>query len=317
LKALVTGSSGFVGTHLIRRLLSEGHEIVALDIKEPRERHPHVQYLTADVRSLTEVASIGPVDRIYNFAAIHTTPGHLPHEYYETNILGAMEVIAFAERQDVKDIVFTSSISVYGPSEETKTEDSPPEPVSDYGRSKFIAEKIHRKWVQQDTSRKLVTVRPAVVFGPGEGGNFSRLAKLLKTGFFVYPGRKDTIKACIYVEDLINAMEIALGAEERSILFNAAFPTQITLEEIVSSFKRVSFPGAKTVVMPHGLIKLAAAILHLFGGVGIGIHPERVEKLIRSTDVYPGWLVANQFPFSKNIDDCLEQWKQQTGGTFL
>ena len=176
---LVTGSSGFVGTHLIRRAVADGDHVIAIDIRKPREVHEGVDYVTMDVADLSGWTPPRPVDTIYNFAAVHTTPGHPFHEYYQTNVMGALGVTEFAERNNVREIVFTSSISVYGPSEEMKTEESRPAPESVYGYSKLLAENIHRGWHQRHPETKLVIVRPAVVFGPGEGGNFTRLAGLL------------------------------------------------------------------------------------------------------------------------------------------
>lgn len=85
-----------------------------------------------------------PDDIIFNFAAVHRTPGHEDHEYFETNIRGAENVVAFAERHGIKQIVFTSSIAPYGPSEELKSEDTLPTPNSAYGISKLVAEKYMR-----------------------------------------------------------------------------------------------------------------------------------------------------------------------------
>lgn len=67
-------------------------------------------------------------DIIFNFAAVHRTPGHQDHEYFETNIRGAENVVAFAEKWNIKKIVFTSSIAPYGAAEELKKETTLPTP---------------------------------------------------------------------------------------------------------------------------------------------------------------------------------------------
>ena len=85
-------------------------------------------------------------DVIFNFAAVHRTPGHEDHEYFETNIRGAENVVAFAEKWNIKKIVFTSSIAPYGAAEELKKETTLPTPNTAYGISKLVAEKIHEKW---------------------------------------------------------------------------------------------------------------------------------------------------------------------------
>lgn len=315
--SFVTGASGFIGTHLIRRLVNEGREVIAIDRKEPRERHAGVQYIQGDVRDLGGLQITRDVDTIYNFAAVHTTPGHEPYEYYSTNVLGALEVTRLADRVNAREIVFTSSISVYGPSETMKTEDSPPAPVSDYGHSKLQAEKIHENWLDGGADRKLTVMRPAVVFGAGEFGNFTRLAKLLKKGFFVYPGRKDTIKSCIYVDDLLDAMEFARSRNPRHTIVNGSYPSRPTLEEIVTVLKTNYFSSAKTVTVPRIAVTSAAKLIGAAGFLDLGIHPDRVMKLVRSTDVYPQWLVDNNFPFPAALDDVFSRWHQDTKGEFI
>lgn len=315
-KVIVFGGSGFIGTHLIRRLVADGIEVISVDIKPQRETLPGVDYRVADVRDLSSFAVDGGISRIYNFAAIHTTPGHPTHEYYETNTLGALSVTDFATRNGVKEIVFTSSISVYGPSEEMKTEQTPPAPESAYGYSKMIAERIHLQWLDASRDRILTIVRPAVVFGAGERGNFTRLAGLLKKGFFVYPGRKDTIKACIYVEDLLDAIEFARSTSERFVLFNAAYPQRYTLEQIVSSLIENHFPKARTVLFPKAFVLLAVRILSVLDAFHIGMHPDRVMKLVRSTDVYPAWLVSHGLEYPNAIEKAFTRWADESKASF-
>lgn len=314
---LVTGASGFIGTHMIRRLTQEGRDVIALDRKDPRETHPGVQYIKADVRNLSGLELSKDVSTVYNFAAIHTTPGHEPYEYYSTNVLGALEVTRLASRIRANEIVFTSSISVYGPSETMKTEDSPPAPVSDYGHSKLQAERIHENWLDGGAERKLTVLRPAVVFGAGEFGNFTRLAKLLKKGIFIYPGRRDTIKSCIYVDDLLQAMEFARTRNTRYTLVNGSYPSRPTLEQIVTVLKANYFSNAKTVTVPRVAVTAAAKLIGAAGIFDLGIHPDRVMKLVRSTDVYPQWLVDNNFPFPAELDEVFSRWHRDTKGSFI
>lgn len=315
-KVIVFGGSGFIGTHLTRRLAAKGVEVVSVDIKPQRETLSGVDYRIADVRDLSAFWVDGAVSRIYNFAAIHTTPGHPIHEYYETNALGALSITNFAARNGIGEIIFTSSISVYGPSEEMKTEQTPPAPESAYGYSKLISERIHRQWVESASDRKLTVVRPAAVFGGGEGGNFTRLATLLKKGFFIYPGRKDTIKACIYVEDLLEAIEFARSKAEPFILFNGAYPQRYTLEQIITALKKGHFPKARTFMVPMALVLAGARLLKLLDASRIGIHPDRVMKLVRCTDIYPGWLISQGRDYPNAIETALARWSTESAGKF-
>lgn len=210
-RAIVFGGAGFIGTHLVADLVSRGVNVVVADVTPPRATLAGVQYESCDVRSVIELPNVKSADVVYNLAAVHRTPGHPDHEYYDTNIAGAINVTNWATRNDVPAVCFTSSISVYGPADEPRDEGSPLTPNTAYGRSKALAEEIHRTWCRADSQRQLAVVRPAVIFGAGERGNFTRLANALARRRFAYPGRKDIVKACGYVSDLIRALDFTLN----------------------------------------------------------------------------------------------------------
>jgi GlcNAc-P-P-Und epimerase len=315
---LVTGASGFIGTRLVGRLVQRGVRVHALDILPPRERLAGVEYHQLDVRQPIPLELGKGVDAIYNFAAVHRTPGHPAHEYYDTNLNGAFNVTALAAANDVGTILFTSSISVYGPSEEILDEQSPLKPVSDYGRSKRMAELIHEAWAECEAGRRLVVVRPGVVFGPGERGNYSHLAKALRRGMFAYPGRRDAIKSGGYVDELLATMEFALARPDPYILYNFAYPDPSTTEDIVETFGRVTGRSSRPVTIPLAPMLIAASAFEVAAAVGVKtpIHRERVMKLVQSTKIAPGWLSAQDYRFGSDLETALTHWRDQTSGTF-
>lgn len=315
---VVFGGAGFIGTHLLARLRAIGSgRIVSVDIRAPRSPVEGVDYQIADVAQgvLPELGLNAPT--IFNLAAVHTTPGHEPWEYYFANVNGALNVCDYARRTGATKIVFTSSISVYGPNEMPKDESTEPAPISDYGRSKHMAEKIHDVWLREDDLRRLVVVRPAVVFGQGEGGNFTRLARMLRKGIFIFPGRKDTIKSCIYVETLIDWMLLALSHDKRFTLLNGSYANRYTIEQIVDSFRDVAFPSTRKIMIPAAVLRgIAAALRPVSSATGLGIHPDRITKLMVSTNVLPGWAIAQGLTHSENLATALRDWSVRTKGKF-
>jgi len=181
-------------------------QVTVVDIRPPRTdayaaslqaalASGKARFVQHDIRQPLPLDGLQKADLIFNFSAVHREPGHQPHEYYETNLLGTTNVCAYADAVDCRHIVFTSSISPYGPSEELRHEDSLPVPETPYGGSKLVAEKMHIAWQTSSPERKLLILRPGVVFGPGEGGNVTRLVRSLVKGYFVYMGNKEPRKA--------------------------------------------------------------------------------------------------------------------------
>jgi nucleoside-diphosphate-sugar epimerase len=317
--SLVLGASGFIGTRLVKYLSEQpGMRVRAVDIVPPRSRLPGVEYTDADVRSPLPIAIGEGVRTLYNLAAIHRTPGHPTNEYYDTNIGGALNATALATLCGIERIFFTSSISVYGPSEELLDESSPLHPISAYGRSKLLSEQIHRRWLEAAPERRLSIVRPGVVFGPGERGNYTNLARALRKGLFAYPGRRDVIKSGGYVDELIAAMQFSLNRPERYVLFNYAYPDASTLEDIVKLFANVMGSSAKHPTIPTAPMLAAAAMFEVLNSVGLKnpIHRERIIKLVRSTRIYPMWLVSNGYNFETDLPVALKKWSVETEGRF-
>ena len=165
-------------------------------------------------------------------------------------------------------MIFTSSIAPYGPSEIEKNEDSIPVPETAYGSSKLVAEKIHEKWQQKDSNNKLIIVRPGVVFGPGEGGNVSRLIKAVKNRYFLYMGNRDTRKAGIYIKELCLAMTWTLDyldeCSNNYVLFNMSMNPGPSIEEYVGSILKTINKTYMFLNVPSSLLLICAHIIDFF-----------------------------------------------------
>jgi nucleoside-diphosphate-sugar epimerase len=329
LSAVIFGGSGFVGTHLAPRLLDQFKRVYIADIKDPcwhkgtsLPEDDRIVYVRCDVRQPIDGSLVkDAVGCIINLAAVHTSPGHPAHEYFEANINGAKNICAFAEVTGCEKIVFTSSISVYGPGEDEKNEEMIPMPSIPYGSSKVIAEYIHREWYNAASDKRQLTIlRPGVIFGKGEGGNFTRIANALEKGFFAYPGRTDTVKACLYVKDICAFIHEYSQKNNGYHLFNFCYPEKISIKKIVGAFKRALGYKAPEIVMPFGAIKTAAAALNLIPLPSIkkmGLVPERIIKLIKSTNISSQKLVGSGFNFGFTLEEALKDWAKECGGKHL
>jgi len=311
-RVLIFGGAGFIGRHLQKFIegIEPNTEVHILDIAVAVEDATHH---CLDVRKpiMLELAPAETV--IYNLAAIHKTPGHPDHDYFEVNILGAQNVCDFADRIGANVILFSSSIAPYGASEDLKTEESLPKPNTPYGISKLVAEHMHRTWQASQAGRRLAIIRPGIVFGQGEGGNFTRLAKALQKGLFAYAGRRDTKKAGIYVKDLVRIMDLMTKSNRPVQLYNCCFQAPPTIEEIVETMKAVQGVNRRTFLIPALVLQAMAKVLGLFNSVGLGFHPDRVKKLMVSTQI-SGAKLAQDYPLQYDLKSALEDWKFDCGG---
>ena len=300
---IIFGGNGFIGSHLQQLIPS-----ISLDINSNGDNY-------CDVRK--PIKNAVPIDSstvIYNLAAIHRTPGHESSEYFHTNVLGAENVCDYARKRGINIIVFTSSIAPYAASEELKTEETLPMPNTPYGISKYIAEEIHKRWQAENPhDRTLIILRPGVVFGSRENGNFTRLYSSLRKRVFFYPGRKDTLKSAIYVKDLVNIMIQMVKKEKPGVhLYNMCFVQPHSIEEIVRTISKITGVISKIPRIPGGILKAIAittyGIARFFGKKLIGIHPDRVSKLMTSTNISGRKIHEAGYLFNYNLEESIKHW---------
>lgn len=316
MRAIVFGGSGFIGTHLARDLVAAGGDVVVADIMKGHVAVPGTDFEYCDVREPITIPHHEPFDVVYNLAAVHRTPGHQPAEYYETNVSGAQNIMDWCADGGEMSVVFTSSIAVYGPSEDPKYETTPPRPNSDYGRSKLIAESIHRRWRTSGPGRRLAIVRPAVVFGPGEHGNFTRLASALRRGRFAYAGRTNTIKSCGYVSDLVRAMRYIESLDDCEVIFNYCYPQRYTIAQICEAFHQVAGFALPRTIPPALMTSVMRALKLVNPSEKGNLSAARVKKLTASTNIVPEVLMSRGFEWETDIRSALEAWQSESGDRF-
>ena len=320
---VIFGGGGFIGTHLCAYLLERNlaNSVVIADIKcrpsavpaDDRRRYVHV-----DVRHPIELRKEIAPDLIVNLAAVHREPGHEPHEYYDTNVRGAEHVCQYATTTQCSTVVFTSSISVYGPSEDEKDERSLPVPVTPYGASKLIAEQVHWRWEASLPENRLLIVRPGVVFGPGEGGNVTRLVRAVARGYYVFVDNHHVKKAGGYVRELCRTIVWGLDTMGQrglsSLLFNFTQTPPPELHEFVAAVAdvleverpRLSVPVAPVLAASH-VAHWASRVLRLQQP----LHPVRVRKLTRSNNIVSGVLREYGYVPQYSLKSSLQDWKSR------
>lgn len=320
---IVFGGSGYIGRNLLNFLISNGvfDTYFVFDLKELKgfdkeQTDGLVHFEKLDVRNDIDLPLIPNLDKdkswIFNFAAIHREPGHTYQEYFDTNIPGAENINRCARTSGVKNIFFTSSIAPYGRSLHQRTESSTLYPETAYGISKALAEKIHLQWLYEDSTRRLIIVRPSVIFGPHDPGNVYRMIKSLKKGTFVLPNGGNVVKAYGYVYGLVESMLFTMNQKERLIVYNYTENPVVPLNEMVNIAKKTLEINKPTLKLPVAFLVVLASVIKVgFKVIGktSDIHPVRVRKAGFPTNIKPDYLIKNNFDFKYNFKNALEHWK--------
>jgi GlcNAc-P-P-Und epimerase len=326
---VIFGGAGFIGRHLACHLLENklAEKVVAADsvtvssdvlTKNMQKwfETEHWEHKFCDVRVPIGLMVDGSVDLIFNLAAVHREPGHAAHEYYETNLPGATNVCEWAEASGCENIVFTSSIAPYGPTEDEKDEGSIPTPVTAYGGAKLAAEKIHETWQARSVqSRRLIVVRPGVVFGAGEGGNVSRLVKAVIGHYFVYMGNQEVRKAGVYVKELCFAMMWMLEDHRSPVaLFNMSMNPAPSVRDYIEGVCKVKGIARRLPRVPFILVLIVSYLVFVPFRLLTGkdtFNPARVRKLVRSNNIKPQVLINFGYTYKFDLEAALVDWKNE------
>ena len=159
-KIVITGGSGFIGAYFCRLLKKRGDEVVILDLVEPSEISPCDRFVHGDIRDASAVRdAFEGCDSIIHLAAAHHDFGIEEETYYTVNEGGLKVMTCVMDELGIKDIVFYSTVAVYGGAPPPLTEETRPEPESFYGKSKLAGEKVLEQWIAEGEGRKcLVTL---------------------------------------------------------------------------------------------------------------------------------------------------------------
>jgi NAD dependent epimerase/dehydratase family enzyme len=154
----------------------------------------------------------------------------------------------------------------------------------------------------------------------GENGNFSRLGEALRKRRFIYPGRRDALKASGYVVDFVRSIEFMQRQDGPGTTYNFASEHTYTLEQICEAFSRVLGRRPPRLSLPAGWMLRAGTLgdrSKVLSG-SLGLSQRRVEKLLSSTNVKADRLISTGFNFEYDLESALRHWYlQEPVGRFL
>lgn len=255
MRTLVTGSAGFIGSHLTRRLVTTGHEVVAVDCLrpnyDPAEKKANLAWVAAagpmDQRDLdlgTDplddlVAGVDVVLHLAGQPGVRASWGDGLAPYLHDNVLATERLLVAARKAGVGRVVVASSSSVYGEASRYPCrEDDPVQPHSPYGVTKLAAEHLAVAHAHND-GLPVVALRYFSVYGPRQRPDMG-LRRLFEAALGGTPfprfGDGTQVRDLTYVEDVVDATLAAAEAPDlvAGTVLNVAGGSEVTLNDLVA-----------------------------------------------------------------------------------
>lgn len=243
---LVTGGTGFTGSHLVRRLLGRGDAVRVLD-NQPGIAHDELVAAGAEVTlgSITDASLVDQltegVDTVYHVAAAFRDVRAPRSVYRDVNVHGTEKLLDAALRYRVPRFVNCSTQGVHGHIRQTPgNEQTPIAPADLYQASKYEGELVCRRYLDRGVA--VVTLRPTAIYGPGDPGRWLMLFKHARRGrFFMFGSGRTTYHPC-YIDNLVDAFLLAADPQRADVVgdtFLIGDADYHTLNDLVAAVGRV------------------------------------------------------------------------------
>jgi nucleoside-diphosphate-sugar epimerase len=237
----IIGGSGFVGTKLCKLYSAiTNSKFIVIDKIPSSIIRFHTKI--CDIRNIDSLRkSIFDQHLIINLAAEHRDDVSPLSLYQEVNVDGAINICLVASEKNIKTIIFTSSVAVYGFAPLNTDETGKILPFNEYGRTKYEAEKIYIAWQLEDPDeRTLVIVRPTVVFGERNRGNVFNLLRQIASGKFIMVGNGENRKSMAYVDNLAAFLLHATTAFKPGIhIYNYIDKPDTTMNQLIKTVNKL------------------------------------------------------------------------------
>lgn len=266
MKSLVTGSNGFIGSHLVEQLIKLGHQVICFVRKTSNLRwiqNLPVQFAYGDITDIDSlVSSAKDVDYVFHVGG--TVRASTADGFYRANYRGTVNLLKVCrqENPNLKKFVFVSSQAAVGPSHNRTPlkETDPPHPISIYGKSKLKAEQAVLNYQQYFP---ITIIRPSSVYGPRDD-DILEIFKYVKFGIKPLLGMKDKFMSLIHVDDLIDGIILSCTNENSTgQIYFLANDEIYSILEIETEIERAMNKKAITIRIPEIIIDIYANVNEL------------------------------------------------------
>lgn len=272
-RVLITGASGFVGSHLARHLAARSHPLrlaVRRQVERPDGDVEIVPVGAVGARTDWAQAIAGIEAVIHTAAHVHVAPERAEAEasmFDEVNVRGTVRLFDAAAAAGVRLFVFLSSVTVLGaehPAGQPFTDDTPPGPLTPYARSKLAAERALAARTAAYPGIRLVILRPPLVCGPGVKGNLRSLLRLAATSLPLPLGGIGNRRTLLSLDNLASAVDAVLARRDgpmSSAPYLLGDRDSVSTSAIVATLREGLDRSPGLVRVPAGFMRMVAGLI--------------------------------------------------------
>lgn len=305
MKILVTGATGFIGSHLVKKLYEHGYQCRCLvrNINKAEEmfrNYRGVEFIVGDVRKSDSLKNIAKsIDVVFHLAALGHVSAASEEAYkafYEVNVRGTDHLLKECSKNSIaKYFHFSSTAAVGLIPNVVVNEEMKPQPRTPYQKSKFQSEMVVRKFIEENNFPAII-VRPCMVFGIGGFGEFYKLTKLVKKGLMPRIGFKEKLTPLVNVRDIVQACTHGIEGARIGETYFLCGKKSYPFDEIIKYIKIGLNSRKRSLYIPESAALLGGTVLEYFAKVTKKA-PLVTKQNIRST-------IANRiFSIEKAIKD--------------
>lgn len=317
MKVFVTGADGFIGSHLIERLIKLGHEVKAFTFYNFRGSNGwldsidkkllnDLQIISGDIRDYNFLEKqTKNIDVIYHLAALIAIPYsyYSPKSYIDTNITGTYNVLKSSQKNNISKIIITSTSEVYGTAQEVPIKENHPlNAQSPYAATKIAADQLALSFYKS-FDLPVAILRPFNTYGPRQSARAvipTIISQLISKNKFLKIGNLMPTRDFTYVEDTVEAFVLALKKNISGEVINIGNQFEISIKNILDIFKMHFNYDFKVIIDKNRIRSKKSEVFRLLAS------DTKARKLLHWKPKYQGVV-----GFKKGLEKTLE-WFSNT-----
>lgn len=322
----ITGGSGFIGRYLVELFESSGLKVSILDLVQPQFK-TDAEITIGDVRDNAKTDTFCRGANVcIHLAAAHGDQGISFDQYHSVNQNGTSNLLSSLTKNQVRHLIFFSSVAVYDPTSYEKiTEETEPNPINNYGKSKVAAERLVEEWVKSDNRNTALILRPSVVIGPRNIANMFALIDQIHRGQYKFAlGNGANVKSLAVVSNLayftLWSIKNTITAPGKIEIINYIDQPQLSSAQIIRYVHEELGKRVPRFQIPKFLAILAGFgfdVLSKISGKPATISSARIKKLAMTTRFEANRLEETEFTPRSTTEEGVRQmarWYNESKG---